>query len=94
MDFPIYDPTFEPSEQAIHFVPRPASLQNLRIGLIENTKYNSAKLLLKIADILEKEYGAKSHILRRKRNAGVPPDEAVIKEVAAGCDVVIAGVGD
>ncbi len=94
MDFPIYDPTFQPSEQAIQFVPRPGSLQNLRIGLIENTKTNSAKLLLKIADILEKEYGAQSHTIRSKRNPGVPPDEKVIKEITANCDVVVAGVGD
>ncbi len=58
------------------------------------TKFNSDKLLLKIAAVLEKEYGAKSHILRSKRNAGVPVEEAVIREMADHCDVVIAGIGD
>ena len=51
--FQVFDPTTTPKEQAITFVPRPVSLRNLRIGLVENTKFNSDKLLLKIAAILE-----------------------------------------
>jgi hypothetical protein len=92
--FKIFDPTTQAKEQAIAFVPRPRSLRNLRIGLVENTKFNSDKLLLKIAAILEKEYGAKSHVLRRKRTSGSPVDQEVIKEFTDQCDVVVAGVGD
>jgi len=92
--FQVFDPTTTSKEQAITFVPRPVSLRNLRIGLVENTKFNADKLLLKIAAILEQEYGAQSHMIRSKRNAGVPADEKVIREIADNCDVVIAGVGD
>ena len=90
----VFDPTTSAEEKGIKFVPRPKSLQDLRIGLVDNTKYNSDKLLIKIADILEKEHGAKNHIIRRKQNAGVPVHEEVINELASDCDVVIAGVGD
>jgi hypothetical protein len=92
--FQVFDPTTTPKEQAITFVPRLVSLRNLRIGLVENTKFNADKLLLKIAAILEQEYGAQSHMIRSTRNAGVPTDEKVIREIADNCDVVIAGVGD
>lgn len=64
------------------------------MGLVENTKFNSDKLLLKIAAILEKDYGASGHIMRRKRSAGVPAHEEIIQEIAARCDVVVAGIGD
>ncbi len=90
----VFDPTTEVKEQAIAFVPRPESLRNLRIGLVENTKYNSDTLLLKIADILEKEYGAASHLLQHKHNSSVPAHQEVIDAVKAHCDVVVAGVGD
>ena len=90
----VFDPTIEVKEQAIAFVPRPGSLRNLRIGLVENTKFNSDKLLLKIAAILEQEYGAQSHIMRRKHNSSVPAHEEIISEFTANCDVVVAGVGD
>ena len=89
----VFDPTYQPKEQAITLSPRPDSLRGCRIGLVDNTKFNSDKLLTKIAAILEQEYSAKSHILRRKRRSSVP-DEEILNEFAATCDVVIAGVGD
>jgi len=92
--FTIFDPTTEVKEQTIDFVPRPPSLRNLRIGLVENTKFNSDTLLLKIAAILETAYGAKDHILRGKRTSGSPVDQDVIKEFTSQCDVAVAGIGD
>jgi len=89
----VFDPTYQPVEQTITFIPRPDSLRNLRIGLVDNTKFNSDKLLTKIATMLEQEYGAKGHLIRRKRRAGIP-DEEIFEEFATTCDVVIAGVGD
>jgi hypothetical protein len=92
--FQVFDPTTEVKQQSIAFVPRPESIRNLRIGLVENTKYNSDKLLQRIAVILETEYGARSHILRSKHNAGVPAHQEIIDEYLGNCDVVIAGIGD
>jgi hypothetical protein len=94
MALQVFDPTTEAKEQPIAFVPRPESLRNVRIGLVENTKYNSDRLLLRIAAILEKEYGAQSHIMRSKHASGVPAHKEIIDEYATNCDVVIAGVGD
>jgi hypothetical protein len=93
-NFQVFDPTTEVKEQALAYVPRPESLRNLRIGLVENTKYNSDTLLLRIAAILEQEYGASSHLLTRKHNSSVPAHREIIDEIKANCDVVVAGVGD
>lgn len=90
----VFDPTTGAKEEAFPFVPRPESLSNLRIGLVENTKFNSDKLLLKIAAILEQDYGAKSHVILSKKNAGVPAHDEIINELVADCNVVIAGIGD
>lgn len=90
----IFDPTTTSKEQALRYAPRPASLQGKKIGLVENTKYNSDKLLLKIGKILQDEYGAQGVLLRRKHNAGVPAHEEILSELKAECDVVVAGVGD
>jgi hypothetical protein len=90
----VYDPTTGSAEQEFRLAPRPESLRGLRIGLVENTKYNSSALLLRIAAILEKEYGAQSHLLRSKRTPGTPVDEKTIAEFKTGVDVAIAGIGD
>jgi hypothetical protein len=93
-ELPIFDPTVPPETVTIRFVPRPPSLRDLRIGLVGNTKYNSDRLLLRIAAILEKECGAKGHRLRNKRSAGAPVDDGILREFKTECDVVIAGIGD
>jgi hypothetical protein len=90
----VFDPTSRNAEREIRLAPRPPSLRGLRIGLVENTKYNSSTLLLRIADILEREHGAQGHILRSKRNPGTPVDEKTVEEFKTAVDVAIAGIGD
>ncbi len=94
MTVQIYDPTIEPKGRHIGFVPRPQSLRGLRVGLVDNSKYNSDQVLERVAGILEREYGAAAHLMRRKRTAGIPASPEIIAEFKAACDVVVAGVGD
>lgn len=90
----VFDPTTEMKEQPINYGPRPDSLKGKRIGLVENTKYNSDKLLLKIGTILKEEYGATDSVLWRKHGASVPAHDEIIDEAKRGVDVVVAGIGD
>ena len=90
----VFDPTTPAKVEKIDFVPRPDSLNNLRIGLVDNAKFNSDKLLIKMALILENDYGAKDHVIGRKHNPGVPAHDELIQELASQCDVVISGIGD
>lgn len=94
MAIQIYDPTTEVADRHIAFVRRPESLEGLRLGLVDNTKHNSDQLLLRIAGILEREHGAKAHVIRRKKSAGSAPHAEIIEEYKSSCDVIIAGVGD
>ena len=90
----ILDPTTPTARQAIAYAPRPDSLAGKRVALIENTKFNSDRLLQKIGDLLVHEYGAASSRMWRKRNSSVPAHEEIIAEVRKTCDVMVAGVGD
>ena len=90
----ILDPTTEVSARRINYAARPESLAGLRIGLVDNTKHNSDQLLLRIADILQKEHGAKAHIIRKKTSSGAAPHAEIIEEYKGACDIIVAGVGD
>ena len=90
----ILDPTVEATTQPIAYVDRPGTLKGKRIGLIENTKYNSDKLLQRIGEILKADYGASETRMFRKHNSSVPAHEEIIQEVRKTCDVIVAGVGD
>jgi hypothetical protein len=90
----VFDPTTEPREQPITYVARPPSLKGKRIGLVENTKFNSDKLLLKIGKVLVEEYGAAGSRIWRKHNSSVPAHQEILDELRASCDVMVAGIGD
>lgn len=94
MAIQIYDPTTEVTGRHIAFAPRPKSLAGVRIGLVDNTKHNSDQLLLRIAGLLERDHGAKAHLIRRKKSSGAAPHAEIIEEYKANCDVIVAGVGD
>jgi hypothetical protein len=90
----LLDPTTEAAAQPIAYAARPDTLQGKRVALIENTKFNSDRLLEKIGRILVQEYGVASTRMFRKKNASVPAHEEIIAEVRKTCDVMVAGVGD
>ena len=90
----LLDPTVEVNAQPIGYVDRPRSLEGKRVGLIENTKFNSDKLLLRIGEILKAEYGAVETRMFHKHNASVPAHEEIIQEIRKTCDVMVAGIGD
>jgi hypothetical protein len=90
----LLDPTIEQPRQAMTYAPRPRSLEGKRVALIENTKFNSDRLLQKIGDLLVKEYGAAGTRMWRKRNASVPAHDEIIEEVRRTSDVMVAGIGD
>ncbi len=90
----LLDPTTEAGPQTIAWAPRPSSLEGQRVALIENTKFNSDRLLQKIGDLLVREHGAAGTRMFRKKNSSVPAHDEIIEEVRRTCDVMVAGIGD
>jgi hypothetical protein len=94
----ILDPTGlssrEDTTPAFTLAPRPANLQGVRIGLLENGKQNARLLLEDVAAVLRERYGAGEATLRRKENFAQPAAPELVDGVSAESDVVVVGVGD
>jgi len=90
----LLDPIAEAAPQALSYAPRVSAIRGKRVALVDNTKFNSDRLLQKIGDILKAQHGVAETRVWRKRNAGVPVDEAALAEIRTTCDVAIAGIGD
>jgi hypothetical protein len=90
----LIDPTSTPVARDVQVAPRPADLRGLRLGLVENTKFNSDTLLLKLADRLRERHGLTLTHMARKRSASHEVDDAAIATLKANSDVVISGIGD
>jgi hypothetical protein len=94
MSIEILDPTTPASPRPIEYAPRPGALAGTRVALIENTKFNSDKLLERIGNILKTEHGVAEWKMYRKHNASVPAHEEIIAAIKTSADVMVAGIGD
>jgi hypothetical protein len=75
----LFDPTTAPAARTLKLARRPAGLAGLRLGLVDNTKFNSDTLLRKLADRLERRHEI---------------DENDIKTLRSQADLVVSGIGD
>jgi hypothetical protein len=91
----LFDPTgSSAAPEAIHFAPRPKDLKGLKVGLVENTKFNSEKLLKLVGERLVKRHGMTVVHLAHKQSSGHGVSETDVKEFKVKADFVVAGVGD
>ena len=90
----LFDPTSKPVERAVDVAARPASLKGLRLGLVDNTKFNSDTLLRKLAERLAARHGMQVTVTNRKRSPSHEIDEAAVKTLRAQADLVVSGIGD
>ncbi|MBM3217917.1 MAG: hypothetical protein FJZ38_04420 [Candidatus Rokubacteria bacterium] len=90
----IFDPTAAPVARAVALAARPVELRGLRLGLVENTKFNSDTLLLKLADRLRERHGITMTHMARKRSPSHEVDERAIAALKERSDVVVSGIGD
>ncbi|HZA21045.1 MAG TPA: hypothetical protein VFA32_00285 [Dehalococcoidia bacterium] len=77
-----------------HLNDRPNDLNGKRLGLMENTKDNSDKLLRELGEILQQKYGFAEVKYFSKHHASLPAKPEVIQSILDEVDVLITGVGD
>jgi hypothetical protein len=90
----LFDPTTTPAARGLTLAPRPPSLAGLRLGLVDNTKFNSDTLLTKLAARLAGRHGVRVTVTRRKRSPSHEVDENDIKTLRSQADLVVSGIGD
>jgi len=89
----VYDPT-APSENKTISRMKVGDFAGKIVGFVDNAKPNFDLLVADMAKLLTEKYGAAEVIIRKKRGASMPAEEAVTAELAKKCDVVITGMGD
>ena len=91
----VFDPTVSPAAPVtFSYAPRPQSLHGLRVGLVENTKFNSEVILRKVAERLAAQYQISMTHLDHKKSSGHSVTPEAITLFRQKADFVLAGVGD
>ena len=90
--FIILDPTLEVEAPRVARAPRPASIST--IGLLDNGKPNSDKVLKKVAALLAEQAPQLKINYYRKPGAYRPAPQVLLDQIVAECDAVLVGIGE
>jgi hypothetical protein len=90
----VFDPRGVVESEKTALAPRATALGGLRLGVLDNTKWNAGRLLRRTAALLEEEFGFAAVNHYRKESFSKEADPALIAEIAAGNDIVLTAIGD
>ena len=73
---------------------RPDTLSGKTLGLLENSKANSDKVLHILGQMLDDKYGLKEIVYFGKHSASLPTKPDVVQDMLNKVDILITGIGD
>ncbi len=93
MKLVLVNPTLTSSDRIIQPARRPATLDGLVVGLIDNGKTHATELLTGVAKHLKARHDIAT-LMIRKDIVSLPPSDDQVDELASSCGAIIAAVGD
>jgi hypothetical protein len=94
MDPVAFDPRGVVEATPIALAPRPAALDGLRLGVLDNTKWNAQRLLRKTVARLGDDIRLAAVNYYKKESFSKDADPALIAQIAADNDIVLTAIGD
>jgi len=90
----VYDPRGVVDAAPIPLAPRMRTLQGLRLGVLDNTKWNANRLLRKAAGRLHEQLVLAQVNYYRKESFSKDAAPELLQRIAAENDIVLTAVGD
>ncbi len=91
---PVYDPRGVVEASPLAAAPRAKSLKGLRLGILDNTKWNANKLLRGLRDRLAEKHGFGAVNYYRKQSFSLAAAPELVDEIAANNDIVLTAIAD
>ena len=91
---PVYDPRGVVAADVRPIAPRIGGLEGLRLGILDNTKWNANKLLRQLRDELQSKHEFRSVNYYRKESFSRFADPALIERIRAENDIAVTAIGD
>jgi hypothetical protein len=90
----VFDPRGVVEAEELAPAPRVRELAGLRLGVLDNAKWNANRLLRKTAAKLQEQISLAAVNYYRKESFSKDADPALIETIAANNDIVLTAVGD
>lgn len=90
----VFDPRGVVTAAQVRLAPRPATLRGVRLGVLDNSKWNASRLLRRTAAALagDREPAAVRRYV--KESFSREAADALLDRIAAENDVVVTAIGD
>ena len=89
-----FDPRGVVETEPLALSARAGGLDGLRLGVLDNTKWNANRLLRKTIARLQDEFSFAAVNYYRKESFSKDADPALIATIAADNDIVVTAIGD
>jgi len=93
-DITAFDPRGVVETKPLALAARAGSLAGLRLGVLDNSKWNANRLLRKTAAKLQEATSFAAVNYYRKESFSKDADPALIETIAANNDIVLTEIGD
>ena|ERR1051325_7970175 len=90
----VFDPRGSVEAKRVSPAPRVPALKGLRLGVLDNTKWNANRLLRKTAARLEEQFHFAAVNYYRKESFSKYADPSLVTAIAAENDIVLTAIGD
>jgi hypothetical protein len=90
----VYDPRGTVGAEARVIAPRRKSVEGLRLGVLDNTKWNANKLLRALRDELQAQHKLKPAGYYRKESFSRFAEPKLLDAIRSESDVVVTAIGD
>ena len=90
----VYDPRGVVEAAPLATAPRVKQLEGLRLGLLDNTKWNANKLLRGVRDRLSRKHAFSAVNYYRKQSFSLAAAPELLAQIASDNDIVLTAIGD
>jgi hypothetical protein len=91
---PVYDPRGVVGAEKKAIAARVRSLDGLRLGILDNTKWNANKLLRELRDQLQAQHPLAAVNYYRKESFSRFAAPELVEKIRAENDIVVTAIGD
>ncbi len=90
----VFDPRGVVEAERLALAPRLRELNGLRLGVLDNTKWNAGRLLRKVTTRLGQQTALAAVNYYRKESFSKDAAPTLIEQIAAANDIVLTAIGD
>jgi hypothetical protein len=90
----VFDPRGVVETEPLALSARVTKLGGLRLGVLDNTKWNANRLLRKTVAGLQQDHSFAAVNYYRKESFSKDADPALLETIAANNDIVLTAIGD